>query len=51
MFSCFNCRGKYLFHRVTEGVTQEFYRQLYPNIIRDIDVSSYIVHALISIVV
>ena len=35
------CRGKYLFHRVTpsESVTHEFYRQLYPNIIRDIDVS------------
>ena len=36
------CRGKYLFHRVTpsEGATREFYRQLYPNIIKDIDVSS-----------
>ena len=35
------CRGKYIFRRVThsEGVTHEFYRQLYPNIIKDIDVS------------
>ena len=37
------CRGKYLFHRIipSEGVTHEFYRQLYPNIVKDIDVSSY----------
>ena len=37
------CRGKYLFHRVTpsEGVTHEFYKQLYRNIIKDIDVSFY----------
>ena len=34
-------RGKYLFRHVnlSEGVTHQFYRQLYPNIIRDIDVS------------
>ena len=34
-------RGKYLFRHVTpsEGVTHQFYGQLYPNIIRDIDVS------------
>ena len=35
-------RGKYLIRRVTpsEGVSHEFYRQLYPNILRDINVSS-----------
>ena len=36
-------RSKYLFHHdpPSEAVTHELYRQLYPNIIRDIDVSSY----------
>ena len=34
-------RGKYLCGAApSEGVTHEFYRQLYPNIIRDIDVRS-----------
>jgi len=35
-------RDKYLFCHLTpsEEVTHEFYRQLYPNTIRDIDVSS-----------
>jgi len=32
-------RSKYLFHR-GNLMTHEFYRQLYPSIIRDIDVSS-----------
>ena len=36
------CRGKYLFRRVNPsgGVTHEFYRQLYPKILTDINVSS-----------
>ena len=35
-------RRKYLFHRgdPSEEVTHQFYKQLYTNIIRDIDVSS-----------
>ena len=33
------CRGKYLF-RPSEGVTHEFFRQLYPKILTDINVSS-----------
>ena len=34
-------RGKYLFRHVapSEGITHQFFRQLYPSIIRDITVS------------
>jgi len=35
-------RSKYLFHHgPPEDMKHEIYKQLYPNIIRDIDVSSY----------
>ena len=35
--------GKYLFRHVplSEGITLSYYRQLYPNIIKDIEVSPY----------
>ena len=33
-------RSKYLFHYVSPDVSHEFYRKLYPNIVRDIKVSS-----------
>ena len=33
-------RSKYLHHQTPEDMTHEFYKELYTNIIRDIDVSS-----------